>query len=182
VTSSRDEDFAEYASARMPALRRLAMLLCHDWHSADDLVQAAITKLYLSWSRANAADGIDSYVRTILIREFLHEQRKGWARRVTLADELPDRAAYQPDREATLDVQAALATLPPRQRAVLVLRYHCDLNVDQSAQVLGCSVGTVKSQTFKAMAALRRTLGVPGQTDMVESHGQQELGEVADHA
>ncbi len=154
----RDDDFAEYAAARMLALQRLAVLLCQDSHRADDLVQAAITKLYLHWPKAKAASDIDAYARTILIREFLHERGTSWARRVTLSGQLPDRPAVGHDRDAAIDMQAALATLPPRQHATLVLRFYCDLSVEQAALALGCSPGTVKSQTAKALASLRRSL------------------------
>jgi RNA polymerase sigma-70 factor (sigma-E family) len=170
VTKSHDEEFVEYVSARMPGLRRLALLLCHDWHGADDLVQAAITKLYVAWAKARTSDSIDAYVRTILIREYLHEQRAGWARRVTLTDHPPEFAGRQANSDVMLDVQAAIAALPPRQRAVLILRYHCDLNVDQAAHVLGCSTGTVKSQTSKAMACMRRALGPAADADPAGTH------------
>jgi RNA polymerase sigma-70 factor (sigma-E family) len=176
VSAGRDEDFTGYVTARMPALRRLALLLCHDWHGADDLVQGTITKLYLHWGKASASDSVDAYARTILVREFLHERRLGWARRVTVTDRPPETAAVDVDKDGSLDVRAAIGALPPRQRAVLVLRYHYDLNVDQTANVLGCSAGTVKSQTSKALAALRRTLGVvdeanPGSTRIAQDHG-----------
>ena len=138
MSNGRDEEFTEYVAARMPALRRLALLLCHDWHGADDLVQAAITKLYLHWAKARASDSVDAYARTIVVREFLHERRRGWARRVTLTDQPPETAASEADRDSSMDVRAAIAALPPRQRAVLVLRYHYDLNVDQTANALGC--------------------------------------------
>jgi RNA polymerase sigma-70 factor (sigma-E family) len=177
VSAGRGEEFTEYVSARMPALRRLALLLCHDWHGADDLVQGAITKLYLNWGKARASDSVDAYARTILVREFLRERRLGWARRVTVTDQPPDIAASDVDKDGSLDVRAAIAALPPRQRAVLVLRYHYDLNVDQTANVLGCSAGTVKSQTSKARAALRRMLGPaadadPGPTRAAPNHGE----------
>ncbi len=185
MTSRHEQEFADYAAARMPSLRRLAMLLCHDWHGADDLVQAAITKLYLHWARASSADSLDAYARTILVREFLHERRTSWARRVTVTDQPPDQAAPETDGDARLDIQAAIAALPPRQRAVLVLRYHCDLNVDQSARVLGCSHGTVKSQTAKALATLRRSLGsqadpLPIASGPLRQH--REPGEAASNA
>jgi DNA-directed RNA polymerase specialized sigma24 family protein len=100
----------------------------------------------------------DGYARTILVRAFLSERRGGWARRVTLAGTLPDVPSAGPDLGDALDVRAALASLPSRQRATLVLRFYCDLNVDQAAKALGCSAGTVKSQTAKALASLRRAL------------------------
>ena len=82
--SSRDDEYTEYISARMMSLRRTAYMLCQDWHRADDLVQAAITKLYVHWGRARAADHIDAYARTVLVHEFLGERRSAWARRVSL--------------------------------------------------------------------------------------------------
>ncbi len=158
MSTRRDDDFTVYVRARLAWLRRVGYLLCQDWQQADDLVQATITSLYVHWRRASAMESIDGYARTILVRAFLSERRGGWARRVTLADRLPDRPGPAPDTEGAMDLRVALAGLPPRQRATLVLRFYCDLNVEQSARILGCSAGTVKSQTAKALAALRRTL------------------------
>jgi RNA polymerase sigma-70 factor (sigma-E family) len=181
MTAERDTEFADYVGARLPALRRLAMLLCQDWHRADDLVQAAITKLYVHWPRAKGADSIDAYVRAIVVREFLRERRSSWARRVTVSDQVPDRPSASHDTEASLDLQAAIAALPARQRATLVLRFYCDLNVDQSARVLGCTPGTVKSQTAKALATLRRALGPEDGPDAASApfaiHADSPLGE-----
>ena len=167
LRSGRDAEFTEFVAARMTALRRVAYLLCHDWQRADDLVQIAITRLYTNWHRAAVMDHTEAYVRTILVREYISERRSGWARRVSLNGALPDRAGPQPDRDSAMDVQAALVAVPPRQRATLVLRFYCDLTVDQVAEVLGCTPGTVKSQTAKGLDALRRTLepsgaGAPG--------------------
>jgi RNA polymerase sigma-70 factor (sigma-E family) len=161
--SRRDDEFTDYVTARMWWLRRLAYLLCQDWQHADDLVQAAITRLYTHWGRAAAVEHTDAYVRTILVREYLGERRSGWARRVSLSADLPETASVLVDHEGALDLRAALAGLPPRQRATLVLRFYCDLNVDQAARLLGCSTGTVKSQTAKGIGALRRALQPPGQ-------------------
>ena len=154
----RDDEFADYIAARLPALRRLAFLLCQDWHRADDLAQAAAIKAYTHWARAARADNTNAYVNAILVREFLHERRSGWARRVSLTD-APETAASQADHDSSLDLRSAVAALPPRQRAVLVLRFYCDLNVYQTAEALGCTHGTVKSQTAKALDALRRAMG-----------------------
>ena len=158
MSGRRDDEFTEYVTERMWWLRRLAYLLCQDWQRADDLVQATITRLYTHWGRAAAVEHTDGYVRTILVREYLSERRSGWARWVSLTAEPPDSASAAGDREGALDLRAALAGLPPRQRATLVLRFYCDLNVDQAAQLLGCSPGTVKSQTAKGIGALRRSL------------------------
>jgi RNA polymerase sigma-70 factor (sigma-E family) len=158
VTTQRDADYTEYVESRLPALRRLALLLCQDRHRADDLVQQAVIKVYVHWAKASAADNIDAYVNAILVREFLHERRSGWTRRVSVTDQVPDEPILTADRDGLMDLQAAVAVLPPGQRAVLVLRYFCDLNVDQTAAALGSSAGTVKSQTSKAIATLRSRL------------------------
>jgi len=158
MTQPREAEFADFVATREASLRRLAIVLCQDWHRADDLVQAAITKLYVYWSRARAADHIDAYARTVLVHEFLGERRSAWARRVRLDGQVTSAGAGLADHDALLDLRAALAAVPPRQRATLVLRFYCDLNVEQTAQVLGCSPGTVKSQTVKGLTALRRAL------------------------
>jgi RNA polymerase sigma-70 factor (sigma-E family) len=158
VSSSRDAEYTEYVAARLPALRRLAVVLCQDWHRADDLVQATITKLYVHWGRARAADHVDAYARAVLVREFVHERRSGWTKRVSLNAGVGDCPAAAVDHDAALDLRAAVAALPARQRATLVLRFYCDLDVEQSAQILGCSPGTVKSQTSRALNALRQAL------------------------
>ncbi len=158
MTTDRNSEFTEFVSAREGWLRRLAFMLCHDWHSADDLVQATITRLYVRWHQAAAADNVDAYVRTMLVREFLHERRTNWARRVLVTEQVPTVQARVPDQDAAIDLETALARLAPRQRAVLVLRFHCDLSVEQSAALLNCSQGNVKSQTARALAALRRVM------------------------
>jgi RNA polymerase sigma-70 factor (sigma-E family) len=154
----RDAEFTEFVAGRMAAWRRVAYLLCQDWDRADDLVQGAITKLYVRWNRARAADHIDAYAHVVLVREFLGERRSGWSRRVAVDGQVPDRPGRSEDHDTALDLRAALATLPQRQRATLVLRFYCDLNIDQTAHVLSCSPGTVKSQTAKGLRALRLAL------------------------
>lgn len=156
--------YTAYVSARLPALRRIAHLLCKDPHRADDVVQTALTKLYVHWNRARAADDLDRYVHTILVRCFLNEQRLGWARVVRLSGAphetpgLPPVAGV-PDIETRTVVHTALSRIPARQRAVLVLRFLCDLPVAEVAAVLGCSEGNVKSQTARGLARLRAQLG-----------------------
>lgn len=168
---SGDEAYTAYVSAKVPWLRRVAYLLCQDWHRADDLVQTAITKLYINWRRASRVENLDGYVRTILVNTYLAEQRTTWWRRVVPMhrpgeDEASVAAAAVPARavdiDAALDTAAALATLPPRQRAAIVLRHYCDLSVEETALMLGCSTGTIKSQTARGLATLRAALTAEG--------------------
>lgn len=154
----RDDEFTEFVAARLQSLRWVAYLLCQDWHHADDLVQVTITRLYVHWHRVRLIDNPEAYTRTILVRQFLRERRSGWARKVSLPGEMPDRPGGGADHDDAIDVNAALANLPPRQRATLVLRYYCDQTVDQVAEALGCSAGTVKSQTSKGLGSLRLAL------------------------
>jgi RNA polymerase sigma-70 factor (sigma-E family) len=161
VSRTRDAEYTEYVAARLSSLRRLAAVLCDDWQRADDLVQATLIKLYVHWGRVRAASHTDAYARAVLVREFIHERRSTWARRVSLGGRLIDPPAATVDHDAALDLRAAVAALPARQRATLVLRFYCDLNVDQAAEILGCSQGTVKSQTSRALESVRRTLGYP---------------------
>ncbi|MFI7545862.1 SigE family RNA polymerase sigma factor [Actinoplanes sp. NPDC049599] len=155
-----DADYLAYVHGRVTRLRRTAYLLCGDEHQADDLVQETITKLYARWSRISGLENIDGYVHTMLVRAFLDEQRRGWWR-VRLGVP-PDRPAPAPPGhgvdERTM-LRAALARVPARQQAVLVLRFLCDQPVADVARVLGCSEGTVKSQTAHGLTALRRILG-----------------------
>ena len=150
-------EYVEYVSARLTALRRLAYLLCGDEHRADDLVQQAITKLYVQWRRISLVEHLDQYVRTMVVRAFLDERRRPWSR-VGLTNALPERASPDHHLEESMVLRAALAQVPRRQQAVLVLRFLCDLPVDEVASVLNCSTGTVKSQTSRGLANLRRLL------------------------
>ena len=154
----RDAEFAEYVAGRMAAWRRVAYLLCQDWSRADDLVQGAITRLYVRWNLVRSADHIDAYARVVLVREFLRDKQSGWSQRVVLDGQPPDVPGRSTDHDSALDLRSALAALPPRQRATLVLRFYCDLSTDQTARVLGCSSGTVKSQAAKGLRSLRRLL------------------------
>jgi RNA polymerase sigma-70 factor (sigma-E family) len=167
MSTARDEEFTEYVATRLAWLGRVAYLLCQDRHRSEDLVQTAITRLYVHWRRAVAADNLDGYAHTILVRVYLSERSSAWARRVQVWPALADDTARAPDVDSELDLRAALAMLAPRQRAAVVLRYYCDLSVDQTAAVLGCSAGTVKSQTARGLDTLRRLVmspaGTPGE-------------------
>jgi RNA polymerase sigma-70 factor (sigma-E family) len=158
VKPDQEAQYVEYVRSSLPWLRRVAYLLTQDWHGADDLVQTAFTQLYVHWGRASASTNLDAYARTVVMRAFLGERRSGWARRVVLWSAPPESAAPGGDPAGALDVRRALARVPPRQRATLVLRYYCDLTVEQTADALRCSSGTVKSQTARGLESLRRAL------------------------
>lgn len=157
--SDRDAEFTDYAAARAPWLRRVAFLLCQDRHRADDLVQTSLTRLYVHWHRVSSLENIDGYARAVLVNVFLAEQRTAWWKRVTLRVESPETAMPDLDVDASVDLRAALAALPPRQRAAIVLRYYCDLSVDEVAAALNCAPGTVKSQTSRGLETMRHALG-----------------------
>jgi RNA polymerase sigma-70 factor (sigma-E family) len=151
--------YREFVALRMESLRRMAFLLCRDWHTADDLVSITIGKLYRHWARVSRAENVDAYVRGVLTHAWLDERRRPWRREDPTA-ELPEprRPAAStggPDlgeRQALLDL---LAELPPRRRAVLVLRFYCDLSVAETAEILGVTEGTVKSQAARGLETLR---------------------------
>ncbi|MGW5671666.1 SigE family RNA polymerase sigma factor [Micromonospora sp. NPDC003776] len=167
------DGYREYVAARLEPLRRTAYLLCGDWHTADDLVSTALVKLLRHWRRVSVMDSPDAYVRRTLLRVWLDERRRPWRRESAWA-EVPDRAdrAHTDDTVERLAILALLAELPPRRRAVLVLRYFCDLSVEETARELGCSPGTVKSQAARAMEALReRLIGVPVTTREARTDG-----------
>ncbi|MFF5182140.1 SigE family RNA polymerase sigma factor [Micromonospora sp. NPDC000316] len=156
--SDRDAAFAEYFAARSGAMRSTAYLLCGDWHRAEDLVQTTFVKLYRVWNRISRHEVLDSYVRQILIRTFLDERRRGWWRRERVGGENADQAAPPDSPESRLVLLQALASVAPRQRAVLVLRYWEDLSVEDVAALLECSPGTVKSQAARGLDTLRGLL------------------------
>ncbi len=152
--------YREYVAGRMDQLRRTAYLLCGDWHTADDLVSTALVKLLRHWRRVSAMENVDGYLRRVLLRAWLDERRRPWRREHARAV-VPDSAARPgydvADRMAVLDL---LNELPARRRAVLVLRFFCDLSVEETAEALGCATGTVKSQTARALEALRTRMAV----------------------
>lgn len=160
IKRDTDAAYVEYVSAKALWFRRVAFLLCRDLDRADDLVQTSITKLYVDWARIRNVDNLDGYARTIIVNTFLAEQRSPWWKRVTLGHEpeLEEIGAEAEDLDLGIDLGEALAEVPPRQRAVLVLRFYCDLSVQEAAAVLGCSTGNVKSQTSRGLSTLRNHL------------------------
>jgi len=169
VDQRDEQEFAEYFSARREAVRRTAFLLCGDWHRADDLAQTAFVALHRRWRKVRDKQALDAYVRRTLVRAVIDESRRPW-RRERFVDTVPDgnTATGEPapgtdvlgdgvaTRQALMD---GLRRVPPRQRAVLVLRFLEGLDVSSAAEVLGCTEGTVKSQTARGLDALRTALG-----------------------
>ena len=164
--------YDEFVAVRSPRLLRVAYLLTRDWGEAEDLLQTALMKAWFAWSRLD--DAPEAYVRKIIATTFISWRRRLWTREVSHGD-LPDTAI--PDATAAIDERSrlwpALGRLPTRQRAVLVLRFFEDLTEAQVAEALGCSLGTVKSQTSKALAKLRvdAQIAVPDLNPTAASHG-----------
>jgi RNA polymerase sigma-70 factor (sigma-E family) len=157
--SGRDEEFREFARNRASPLHHSAYLLCGDWHLAQDLVQDTLVKAYRHWPRVKQADSPDAYVRRIL----LNEARDRWRRRESAVPVA--RFATEPVAADATDEIArragllqALLALPLQQRATVVLRYLEGMTERETAALLGCSQGTVKSQSSRALAALRTFL------------------------
>lgn len=156
-----DREYIEYVTARAPTLQRTAYLLSGDVHRGADLVQTVLTSLYTRWQRVRRVENIDAYVRKMLVHAFLNEKRRPWYRISLLADVPDERQTVEPRPEDRAVLVAALAQLPQRQRAVLVLRFLWDLPVGEVAEILSCPEGTVKSQTSRGLATLREVLGPP---------------------
>lgn len=169
-----DEDrFREFARSQAVALRRSAYLLCGDWHLAEDLTQTALVKVHRAWSRVSRTDHPVSYLRKTLLRCWLDERRRPWRRAERRGEPVPDGADERADPVAAVErgdlrdeLFRALSGIPPRQRAVLVLRFFESLSVAETAEALGCSEGTVKSQTARGLAAMKATLPTVSRSEL----------------
>jgi RNA polymerase sigma-70 factor (sigma-E family) len=156
-----DTAFVAFARRRGPHHLRTAVLLTGDWHTAEDLMQTCLAKLYRVWHRLDTGVDPDSYLRRMLVNTQRSWWRARW-RQEAPVEVVPDRAigGDGQERQALADtVRRALAALPARQRAVLVLRYFEDLPEAQVADLLGCSVGTVKTHASRGIRRLRELLG-----------------------
>ncbi|MHA6762478.1 SigE family RNA polymerase sigma factor [Streptacidiphilus sp. PAMC 29251] len=154
-------DFEHFVISVRPRLRATAFLLCGDWYAADDLAQSTLWKVYCRWGRLQDRTLLFPYARRVLVSLFASEQRRAWRHREThtvtpdLSVELDDTVE---NRTLVVD---ALRKLGPRQRAVVVLRFFEDLSVDETAKLLECDPGTVKSQSSRALSTLREILKSP---------------------
>ena len=158
--SARTADFTDYVKAREQTLARLAYLLTGDRDAAEDLLQNALAKCYRNWERVRGVEQPDAYVRRIMV----NERNSRWRRIVRRKESAGSHVLEVHDHPAppaavdpaeSLDLWRHVQALPRQQRAVLVLRYYEDLTEAQTAEILGCSLGTVKSHTSRALAAMR---------------------------
>ena len=156
-----DAEFAALFAGRAAVVRRTAYLLCGDWQQAEDLTQTAFAKLYAAWPRLRDPGAAEAYLRRILVRAHVDDGRRPWRRELPSAD-LPDVVLPSAPTEDRMVLLAALAQVPRRQRACLVLRYFADCSVEETAVALGCSPGTVKSTTARGLDALRGVLAPVG--------------------
>jgi RNA polymerase sigma-70 factor (sigma-E family) len=163
ISDPIDEQFREFVSNRSAALLRTAYLLTGDWANAEDLLQTALTKTYLAWRRLGTIDSVEPYARRVLVTTATSWWRRRWhGEKPTGA--LPETSGPDgADERAERDLLWRFVLgLPPRQRAVLVLRFYEDLTEAETARLLDISVGTVKSQGARAIATLRRRLAEEG--------------------
>lgn len=156
---SWDAEFTHYFDRCADSMRFTALLLCGNHHEAEDVVQSAFLKFYLAGPKLAHREGLDGYLRQIVVRTFLAERRRVRWKREKLTDALPEVPVAESLSEDRLVVWQALDAVPAKQRATLVLRYWHDLGVEETAAALGCSVGTVKSNTNRGLKALRGRLG-----------------------
>jgi len=176
---SAEEDFVAFVAAAWPRLVRTAFLLTGDHAGAEDLAQSALVRAHRRWRSIRRQDRPEVYVRRVMVN--LH--RSWWRRhrgRERLVAQVPETAAGSHPGDDTgqqgreLALAGALADLPPRMRATLVLRFYEDLTEQQAADVLGCSVGTVKTQTSRGLARLRRALDPATTTDPARVRSARE--------
>jgi RNA polymerase sigma-70 factor (sigma-E family) len=151
------EGFTDFVAGHQAGLQRTAFLLTGDWQLAEDLVQTSLAKAWVHWTRVIGADNPEAYVRRVIVTTYVTWWRRRWRREFTTGA-LPDRGGPTDLVAETADRLVAhrlLARLPARQRAVLVLRFYQDMTEKETAAMLGCTIGTVKSQTAKALSRLR---------------------------
>jgi RNA polymerase sigma-70 factor (sigma-E family) len=162
VNQTEDASYREFVVARMEPLRRTAYLLCGNWHTGDDLVSIVLSKLYRRWRRIERLANTDAYVRRMLLNAWLDERRRARWREVLVPSPAEEAGLDLLDSGVTerMRVMSLLGELPPRRRSVLVLRFFQDLSVEETAELLGVSPGTVKSQTARALSYLRERLSI----------------------
>jgi RNA polymerase sigma-70 factor (sigma-E family) len=158
--ASREDEFTSFAEAAASRLLGTAFLLCGDWHGAEDLTQTTLAKVFAAWYRIRNQDSAHAYAQRTLLNTYFVDCRRKRRGEVLSGDtrEFPERATEPQTLELRLELTDALATLSPKARAVVVLRYWEDMSIEQVAAHLGCSPGNVKSQSARALDKLRRLL------------------------
>ena len=159
--SAGDAGYVEFVEARQATLRRIAYAVCRDDARAEDVLQEALVKLYLAWSRVQGTGREEAYARRIIVNADLDQRRRPWHRRrsavpIELLDEPARAGASTEDR---MQLLAEVRALPPMQRRTVVLRYWLGMSVEETAAELSISTGTVKSHASRGLAALRERLG-----------------------
>ncbi|MFC0534164.1 SigE family RNA polymerase sigma factor [Phytohabitans kaempferiae] len=158
--AERDEEFTAFVGSSAPRLRRVAYLMCGDWHLAQDLTQTTFARMYASWPRIWRTANIEAYSRRVLVNALFDQRKRHSSTELVLA-ELPESLAPGAGASAELHVtlMAALATLPVRDQAIVVLRYWEDQSVEAVAEILEVSPSVVKTQSARALTRLRALLG-----------------------
>jgi RNA polymerase sigma-70 factor (sigma-E family) len=152
-----EQAFREFVTSQMASLRKLAYITCGDWHAAEDAVANTLVKLYPRW---RGLDRPDLYAKTMVCRAAIDETRRPWRRERAAGDAMPEGAVRDlvAATDERLRLRAALASVPARQRAAVVLRYYLGLSLEDTAKVLECTVGTAKSQASRGLTRLREVL------------------------
>jgi len=150
-------EYGEFASARAAQLFRIAFLMCGNWHEAEDLVQSTLASLFVAWNRVSRSSSVEAYSRRVLVNTFLSQRRLRRSGETPVA-QFADATAPTVDQDLRLTLVAALRQLPPRSRAVVVLRYLEDHNIDSVAELLGMTPAAVKSLNARGLAQLRELL------------------------
>ncbi len=163
--------YVDYVAARRALMYRTAYVLTGDHHQAEDLVQQVLTRLYVRWPRVERMDSVDGYVRRMLVNANVDRLRR---RREHADLDGVELTSAGPDSDVLLDLHDALSTLAPGQRRVVALRHLWGLSVEETADTLGVSTGTVKSQTSDALQRLRHLLTPADISDTAEERTSHE--------
>ena len=151
-------EYRDFADARAAQLFRIAFLMCGDWHEAEDLVQTTLAKLFVAWSRVRRRESMDTYARRVMLNAYLSQRRLRRSGEMPVAN-IGEMSAPGVDADLRMTLVAALRRLPPRSRAVVVLRYVEDHSIESVAQLLDASPSAVKSLNTRGLAQLRELLG-----------------------
>ncbi|MFC6286274.1 SigE family RNA polymerase sigma factor [Nocardioides sp. GCM10027113] len=172
-----EESFTQFAAASHDRLRRTAYLMCGDWDRAADHVQEGLVRVYVAWPRLSRQGAELAYARKAVVSAFLDSRRRRSSTEVPVSEHPEGAGAHEDPTHHLADRDAlmrALAQLPERQRACVVLRFFDDLDVHQTAVAMGCSEGTVKSTTSRALAGLRSIFEKAARDELVDSIPRDE--------